>query len=258
LHEDADEVGSACRNHEQLVLKMLAATFNPESIGTFLRADGASLHDWILRRQGTFVCCCVAAIVAGAGLYGAAMGSWRDPLQALYAGIKLPLVILLTTLGNGLLNGMLAPLLGLNTTFRQSLSVVLVSFAMASVILGALSPVAMFVVWNTPPLTAATTLWSPEYGFMQLTLAGFIALAGTVANVRLLPVLRQWTPSAAVTRKVLFAWLAGNLFLGSQICWVLRPFIWDPASQTQFIGEQYFRGSFYETVFEAARRLIFS
>ena len=42
------------------------------------------------------------------------MGSWASPLQSLYAGIKLPLVILLTTLGNGLLNGMLAPLLGLN------------------------------------------------------------------------------------------------------------------------------------------------
>ena len=93
------------------------------------------------------------------------MGSWRGSWQAFYTGIKLPLVILLTTLGNGLLNGMLAPLLGLNLTFRQSLAVVLMSFDdRLSVLLGALSPVAWFVVWNTPPFTAAMRLSSPEYG----------------------------------------------------------------------------------------------
>jgi ABC-type uncharacterized transport system permease subunit len=85
---------------------------------------------------------CVVTIVLGSGAYGAVMGSWRGAWQAFYTGIKLPLVILLTTLGNGLLNGMLAPLLGLNLTFRQSLAVVLMSFAIVSVMLGALSPVA--------------------------------------------------------------------------------------------------------------------
>jgi hypothetical protein len=163
----------------------------------------------------------------------------------------------LTTLGNGLLNGMLAPLLGLNISFRQSLVLVLISFAIASLILAALSPVALFVVWNTPPLTGATRLSSPEYGLLQLTLTFFIAFAGIVGNVRLLPLLRQWTDSLKVARHVLLAWLAGNLFLGSQICWVLRPFIWDPARPVEFIGREYFHGSFYETIFEAVRRLIF-
>jgi hypothetical protein len=186
------------------------------------------------------------------------MGAWREPLQALYTGIKLPLAILLTTLGNGLLNGMLAPLLGLNVKFRQSLIMVLFSFALTSVILGALSPVALFVVWNTPPLSAATQLSSPEYGFLQLVVAGGIAIAGVVGNVRLLPLLSRWTHQATVVRNVLLAWLAGNLFLGSQICWVLRPFIWDPAGRVEFIGQQYFHGSVYETVFEAVWRLLFA
>jgi hypothetical protein len=132
------------------------------------------------------------------------------------------------------------------------------SFAIVSVLLGALSPVAWFVVWNTPPLTATMRLSSPEYGIMQLTLAGFIGLAGIGGSVHLLPLLSEWARSASAARKVLFAWLAGNLFLGSQICWVLRPFIWDPARPVEFIGREYFHGSFYETVFEAARRLIFS
>ena len=96
--------------------------------------------------------------MAGSGAYGAAMGSWCAPPQAVYVALKLPLLILLTTLGNGLLNGMLAPLLGLRITFRQTQTAVLISFAIASTILGALSPVALFVVWNTPPLTGTTQI----------------------------------------------------------------------------------------------------
>jgi hypothetical protein len=77
-------------------------------------------------------------------------------------------------------------------------------------------------------------------------------------NLCLVPLLRQWSGSAVIARKVLLAWLAVNLLLGSQICWVLRPFIWDPARPVEFLGPEYLHGSFYETVFEAARRLLIS
>lgn len=236
---------------------MHVASLNPRFVSVFLRADAGTFYEWVVQRQTQLIGFCVAAIIVGAGTYGAVMGCWAPPLQALYAGIKLPLVILLTTLGNGLLNGMLAPLLGLNATFRQSLLVVLMTFAIASMILGALSPVALFVVWNTPPLTDGTHETSPEYGFLQLTLAVFVAYAGVVGNLRLLPMLAQWTTNLGVARRVLFAWLAGNLFLGSQICWVLRPFIWEPHGPVRFIGREYLHGSFFETVFEAVRRLLF-
>lgn len=223
-----------------------------------LQAGPEGLGAWTASRPAARGALCVGAICVGAGLYGAAMGCWRDPWQALYSGIKLPLAILLTTLGNAMLNAMLAPLLGLHTTFRQSLIAVLMGFAVTSVVLGAFSPLAWFVVWNTPPLDPTTTLTSPEYGLLQLTLAVLVALAGVIGNVRLLPLLRHWAGNSVVAWKVLLAWLAVNLFLGSQICWILRPFIWDPAGPTRFIGREYFRGSFFETVFEAARRLVLS
>src|ERR1039457_4991142 len=66
-------------------------------------------------------------IFLGAGMFGAAVGCWRASLQAVYTAIKLPLILLLTSLGNALLNGMLAPLLGLNISFRQSLVAILMS-----------------------------------------------------------------------------------------------------------------------------------
>jgi hypothetical protein len=212
---------------------------------------------WVRRCEARQICFCVVVVVVGAGLYGAAMGSWREPLQAFYTGVKLPLLILLTTAGNALINGMLAPLLGLNMGFRQSSMAVLMSFAIASAVLGALSPVALFLVWNTPPLTAMTSLKSTEYGFLQLMLVTFIAFAGLTGNRQLLPILREWCGNAQTARRVIFGWLLVNLMLGSQICWILRPFIWDPARPVEFVGPEYWRGSFFETVIRALSRMQF-
>lgn len=221
-----------------------------------LQSRPAAIRDWVERWQPARVLFCLGAVAIGAGLYGAAMGSWRNSLQAVFTAIKLPLVILLTTLGNAMINGMLAPLLGLSLSLRQSLMAVLMTFAIASVILGAFSPVAAFIVWNTPPLTTLTRLSSPEYGFLQLTLVVFIAFAGIAGNRRLVPLLCEWSGDLWAARRVLLAWLAVNLLLGSQICWVLRPFIWDPSRPVEFLGPEYLRGSFYETVFNALRQLV--
>jgi hypothetical protein len=239
-------------------MTMLSSSLNFQTFDQFLRPDIRRERNRVADSRWADVLFCVAIIAVGAGIYGAVMGCWCAPLQAVYVAIKLPLLIVLTTVGNALLNGMLAPLLGLNLPLRHSFILVLMSFAFASAALGGLSPVALFVVWNTPSLHQGTWLSSPEYGALQLTHASFIALAGIIGNLRLLPLLRQFADRASVARNVLFSWLAGNLFLGSQLCWVMRPFIWDPAHATVFIGREYFRGSFYETVFEAARRIIFN
>jgi hypothetical protein len=221
-----------------------------------LRAEPARIRAWVECWQPGRFQLCLATVVVGAGTYGAVMGCWRGALQGLFTGIKFPLVILLTMLGNSLLNALLAPLLGLNVSFRQSLMIILMSFGIASAVLIGFSPIALYVVWNAPPLNPATRLVSPEYGLLQLTHVAFIAGAGVMGNVCLAPLLRQISGSASVTRNILFAWLAGNLLLGSQIAWVLRPFIWDPARPVEFLGPEYLRGSFYETVFEAACRLL--
>lgn len=192
----------------------------------------------------------VALIVVGAGLFGAALGCWRDPWQALYAGIKLPLILLLTATGNALLNVMLAPLLGLRITFRQSFLAILASFALAATILGAFSPLAAFVVWNAPPLTANANN-STTHAAIMLLLVGVIAFAGIAANLRLLQLLRSLAGGRGGAMRVLFAWLAVNLFFGSQLSWILRPFIGSPNLPVEFLRAQAFNGNFYETVFSS-------
>src|SRR5262249_46245317 len=142
---------------------------------------------------------------------------------------KFPVIILLTTIGNALLNAMLAPLLGLNITLRQSFLAILMSFTIASAILGSFSPLAAFLIWNAPPLTPNSSNWGSTYNTIQLAHVLVIAFAGIAANVHLLNLLRTLSASSSVAGRVLLAWLAGNLFLGSQLSWILRPFIGSPA-----------------------------
>src|SRR5204862_5489294 len=152
-------------------------------VGVLLRGEAAPIAAWTERGDGRRLALCLAVIVVGAGLYGAAMGYWRAPQQAFYVAIKFPLIILLTTFGNALLNSMLAPLLGLNISLRQSFLAVLFSFTIASAILGSFSPLVAFLVWNAPPLSASvTSLSSGTYSFIQLTHVGVIAFAGVTAN----------------------------------------------------------------------------
>jgi len=237
----------------------MTATTNSllSEITVLLRGEAAPISAWTEQWNGRRLAVCLAVIVGGAGLYGAAMGYWRAPQQAFYVAIKFPLIILLTTFGNALLNAMLAPLLGLNISLRQSFLAVLFSFTIASAILGSFSPLAAFLVWNAPPLSAsAAELSTGTYSFIQLTHVGVIAFAGVTANLRLAQLLQHLSGNSRIARRVLLAWLAGNLLFGSQLTWIMRPFIGAPGLPVQFVRATAFKGNFYETVFHALLRLL--
>ena len=216
-----------------------------------LRGDPELLGAWVQRWQTGRVVLYVAVICVGAGLFGAAMGVWRSPLQAAYGAIKFPLIFLLTGFGNALLNGMLAPLLGLNLRFRESLLAILASFTIAAAILGAFSPLVSFLIWNTPPLSETTTGSSAAYSLVKLVPVAMIAFAGVAANVQLVRLLRRLAGDATIANRILSAWLAVNLLLGSQLSWMLRPFIGSPDLPVEFLRATAFRGNFFENVFRS-------
>ena len=224
------------------------------SISALLRGDLESIAGWAVHWSARRFWLHVGVIILGAGLYGASMGWWRDPQQALYVAIKFPLIILLTTAGNALLNAMLAPLLGLNISFRQSFSAILMSFTITAAILGAFSPIMAFMVWSAPDL-AAKNFSGSTYSLILLAHVSVIALAGVTGNVRLLQLLAQLGGSRVVARWVLFAWLAINLFLGSQLSWILRPFIGSPTLPVEFVRQAAFHGNFFEAVFHSLQQI---
>jgi hypothetical protein len=212
--------------------------------------------DEIAQRIATFnartAARCALIILLGCGLYGLTVGIWRAPLQGLSTAAKFPLLIFLTCAGNALLNGMLAQLLGSGLTFRQTSLAILMSFATAALLLGALMPVALFVIWNAPPLASSRA--GIGHSVTLLMHVGVIAYAGVVGNRRLFRLLERMSNRATALR-VLTSWLAGNLLLGAQLAWVLRPFIGSPQIPVQFLRDDPLRGNFYEAVAHAVGNL---
>jgi hypothetical protein len=224
------------RSVEQ-TLRLLCAG-DAEQLAAALRGDGP------LWRMS------VTGILVGGSLYGFTLGLWQwGTLQPLYVALKVPLLFLLVALGNGLLNGMLAQRIGLPLGFRESLGAVLLSFAILALILGSLFPVVSFFVFSIPARDGNGV--SLGYNISKLFHVVLIAFAGIMAHLRLHGLLFHLTNSRRVARQALFAWLMGNLLLGSQLSWNLRPFIGSPQLRVQFLRPDAFQGNFFESVLHA-------
>ena len=231
---------------------MTPATALPHRLRALLRGDPQTVVAWIAERGARGLLSCIGVIVVGCGMYGATVGLWRSPLQAVYVALKIPLVILLTAAGNAVLNGVLAHLLGSGLSFRQTSLAIVMSFAVAAIILASLSPLVLFLLVNTPPLSG------DGHGgdVMLVALVAAIAFAGVVANVRLLGLIEHASRGRTIALQTLFAWLAGNLLLGSQIAWVLRPYIGPDDSSVEFLRSEPWRGNFFEAFASAVLRLL--
>lgn len=192
-------------------------------------------------------------IIAGASTFGAAIGLWRAPLQATYVAIKFPLLIGLTTLGNLMLNGMLAQLLGSTMSFRQSTMAILISGALLAVILGSLAPISIFLLMNFP--TASDASAATGHRWLLFINTVIIAFAGIAANLRLYGLLKH-LHSRALARRIILSWLATNLFLGAQLSWNMRPFFGSPSLVVRFLRENPFDGTFYEAVYHIIKALL--
>ena len=223
-------------------------------IHALLQGDANAQRRWLTHAGARSFCANLLLIMVGAGVYGFTVGLWRAPLQSVYTAIKFPLLILLTCGGNALINGMLAQILDSGLSFKQTSLAILMSFAIAAIILAGFAPVTLFVWFNAPPLASANAILG--HSVMLLTHVFVIALAGVVANRRLLQLLKNMSGRVAVARRVLFSWVAGNLFLGAQLAWNLRPFIGSPTLAVEFLRDDPLRGNFYEAVWRALGHLL--
>jgi len=86
-------------------------------VGNLCRGEPSSLIRGFENQARTLAVHCFI-IITCASVYGATTGLWRVPLQALYTAAKFTLVILITTVGNAFLNGMIAQLMGMKIGVR--------------------------------------------------------------------------------------------------------------------------------------------
>ncbi len=216
------------------------------------RAEPDELAGWLEPGSGRLPLCFLL-LVLGSGVYGFSVGLWRDPLMGLYVGLKFPLIVLITALCNAAINGMLAQLLGTGLGFRQSFTAVMISFALLSVILGSLSPLALFLWFNLPPMGSEGTQLA--HNTLLLFHVALIAAAGVGANVRFFSLLRR-VCGAVKAIQVLAAWLVLNMIVGCQVSWNMRPFVGSPGLPVHFLREHPFDGTFYENIFTVFLRQI--
>lgn len=192
--------------------------------------------DALLRGEGRFAVTAagvpwkrIFTLLAVAGfVYGATMGSFGlRPLQAVYSGLKVPLLLCGATLCCLPSFVVLNTLLGLREDLASAVRAVLAAQGAVALVLAALAPV-----------TVVAYASSSHYPF-AITANGacflVAAVAGQVALARPYRVLIARNPRHRVTRA---AWLVLYILVAIQLAWMLRPYVGAPQLPTRFLREE--------------------
>ena len=212
------------------------------------------------RRLRPIVVGSALCIAIGAGAYGATMGLWRGPTQAIFAALKLVALLCtlwgLTTLTNLVFAGLLRARLGA----AQVATCTLLGLAVTAIVLGALAPVSLFFTLHAPPLaTEGASELAASFRVAQSLLGVHVvvfAIAGTLGVVRMWGLLRALVDRVDVARRVLWAWLLVEGLVGMELSWVLRPFVGKPNLPITLVREDAFASSFFDEIDRIATALL--
>jgi hypothetical protein len=212
---------------------------HPEQIAESLRRD---IGLWGLS------CIFLAVSLMMSALYGAVMGATNllqgssmqlseKLLMILSTAIKVPVLYLVT------LVIVLPPIyvsnafVGARLTIRQMVTSVLSARAVTVTVLASMATVAAFF-----------SLTSRSYAFVKLLHVAIFAYAGLVGLSCLVRSMHSMFPKGIRTprRSLFLLWLILYMFVGTQMAWVLRPFVGSPGMSFQLFRPR--RGNFYESV----------
>ena len=155
----------------------------------------------------------ILAIVVGAVLFGAAVGSWHGGAQIAFAGAKVPIVTLGTLVLCAPAFYAISAVFGRPWSARAVVSLMLVAGARFSLVLLAATP----VLW------LAINLGAP-YDLAKLAASVAYALAGLSA----LGLLLRGLGDGPGKRATIALFMSVFLLVGAQSAWILRPYIGTP------------------------------
>ena len=182
-------------------------------------------------------------------VYGAALAGWRSPRLSLYVAAKLPMVFLGSTLVVAACNAVAAALLGTGLGLRDVLAAVFGAMALAGWILLALAPVALFLVAAACPTEGPEAVLQRAHNAMLLTHITVLAGAGLAGIASLWTALRRMVPDVGRATALAAVWIGSYAFVGTQLGWMLRPFVGSPFYPVVFLREDALQRNFYEFVF---------
>jgi hypothetical protein len=165
------------------------------------------------------------------------------------SGIKMPLLMFATILASAVANTCLAQVLGAKLSFRQVLNAMTLAFAVASLMLGALSPVIWFLASQAPPVGSA----GDDIAYRQILLinSSWVGVCGLAGNASLHRLLRQVTGSVRVATRVLTAWLLVAGLAGSELAWLISPFLARPDIAVPLLNPNAFSANIFEYALRA-------
>jgi hypothetical protein len=203
-------------------------------------------------RVNTMISQMLASSTIALACYGAVIGFWNGPLQAISSAIKLPILFLLT-LAICLPTLYLFNLVfGSRLSVRQALALVLVAITVTSVLTLAFAPITLFFL-----------ITAPNYEFFQLLNVAILTLTGAIGLSFLLDGMRAMNqrvteaapvqdnqqeanvkPAApTVNMSLLYIWIMLYGFVGTQLGWTLRPFF--GSKDMEFAIFRAIEGNFY-------------
>lgn len=178
--------------------------------------------------------------------YGAVMGAAHSPMQAISSMFKLPVLFLVTLVICTPSLYFFNLLFGSRQTLSQSISLILTAMTTTAVLLFSFAPVAFFFL-----------LTSSDYYFYVLLHVFFFGISGLMGVV----FLRQGMAATAdlgnvegaKSRRIIFVlWVILYAFVGTQMAWILSPFI--RPGNMPFVIFRETDSNFYIAVFNAIRQ----
>ena len=164
-------------------------------------------------------------------IYGAAMGSFGGIFggriwQIVFSAVKVPLLLLATSLIALPSFFVLNTLFGLRDDFGEAVRALLAAQAGLAIILASLAPITLF--WYA---SSAVYPWAILFNAMMFAVSSFSAQWLLRGYYR--PLIRRNRRH----RLMLVMWQIMYTFVGIQMGWVLRPFIGNPEAPVQLFRE---------------------
>ncbi len=188
----------------------------------------------------------ILMFVALTFFYGVVMGCYSGIPQALTAGVKVPVLFLLSLLICFPALFILQFILGSTMKLSQMTAIILSGYVLTGAIMVSFTPIVVLFV-----LTAG------NYHFLQLLHVAIFALAGTFGMKTVLDALKFSCEQKNVYPKtgvVVFRfWVVILAFVGIQLAWNLRPFLADKTEPYALFRR--YEGNFYTAVIYSIQQL---
>ncbi|MCP4420457.1 MAG: actin-binding WH2 domain-containing protein [Chloroflexi bacterium] len=156
-------------------------------------------------------------VVAGGAIYGFSMGLRHSLLQAVVSALKVPALFFITLLICLSTLHFLGLLFGSKLTLSQTLTVLLTGVAVNSVLLGSFAPISLFFL-----------LSGSSYEFLMLlhvTIFYICGVAGLAYIRKNFHYTRRLSGARSSAGFLLPIWMLLYMFVGSQMAYILAPFV---------------------------------